>query len=313
MTRSGRGSTSQGVHHLDDLDMQIIRELGGSSALQWNVRESFSNIARKLGVDEETVRMRVNRARERGFLPVWRIMVNPLLIDCQAANLDIEVKDEQHKSRGISKIKTLDGMNSIVDYRGKEITVGLYYEDDESLAHKTRVIEAICESPRLDVWTSTFPRPIVRMSQLDWRIISVMRGDARMELGEVAKSAGVSTRTVQRRLSALTGGRAVYLLRPPNVSVVGGLMCNFLVFCLDRGKKRSADRMILSTFNRIGASDTSSEQFSTFGIACENFSEADKVAERLKAVGGVQSVRMRVVKEIAVVEDWLSHQIAMRV
>ena len=71
--------------------------------------------------------------------------------------------------------------------------------------------------------------------------------------------------------------------------------------------------MILSTFNRIGASDTSSEQFSTFGIACENFSEADKVAERLKAVGGVQSVRMRVVKEIAVVEDWLSHQIAMRV
>ncbi len=50
------------VLNLDDLDMRIIRELGGSRPTQWNVRESYSNIARKLGVDEETVRMRVNRA-----------------------------------------------------------------------------------------------------------------------------------------------------------------------------------------------------------------------------------------------------------
>jgi DNA-binding Lrp family transcriptional regulator len=298
--------------NLDDLDMKIIRELGGSSSPTWNVRESYSNISRKLGVDEETVRMRVNKAKERGFLPAWRVMINPLLINCCAANLDLEVRDEQNKAHAISKIKIVDGVNSIVDFRGKEILVGMYYEGEASLARKVQLIESVCESAKLALWSIPFPRPDLRTSHLDWRIIDIMRNDARMDLEDVAKSVGVSARTVQRRLSAMKEGAAVYLSRPPNVSVVGGLMCNFLVFYSDRDQKRAADKVIHATFNRIGASDTSPQQFSTFGISCENFSEADKVMERLKAIDGVQSVRMRIVKEIIVVEDWLRDEIAKR-
>lgn len=83
--------------------LQDISGVGGSSSPKWNVRESYSNISRKLGVDEETVRMRVNRAKERGFLPAWRVMVNPLLINCQEANLDLEVRNEQDKGDAISR------------------------------------------------------------------------------------------------------------------------------------------------------------------------------------------------------------------
>jgi DNA-binding Lrp family transcriptional regulator len=299
--------------NLDDLDFKIFRELGGSSSPKWNVRESYSNISRKLGVDEETVRMRVNRAKERGFLPAWRVMVNPLLINCQEANLDLEVRNEQDKGDAISKIKGLDGVNAIVDFRDKEILVMVYYEDGESLARKVQQIESICGSPKLALWNNRFLKPDVQMRHLDWRIIDALREDAWRDLEDVATSLDVSVRTVLRRLSALTEGKAVYLSRPPNVNVVGGLMCNFLVFCSDPGKKRAADYVIHSTFSRIGASDTSPEQFSNFGISCENFSEADKVMERMKAIDGVQSVRMRVVKEIIVVQDWLRNQIAMRV
>ena len=87
--------SNNGLLNPDDLDFRIIREIGGSRPIQWNVRESYSNIARKLGVDEETVRMRVNRARESGFLPELRMMVNPLLINCREANLDLEVESEE--------------------------------------------------------------------------------------------------------------------------------------------------------------------------------------------------------------------------
>jgi DNA-binding Lrp family transcriptional regulator/copper chaperone CopZ len=296
--------------NLDDLDMRIIRELGGSP--QWNVRESYSNISRKLGVDEETVRMRVNRAKERGFIPALRTMVNPLLIDCREAHLDVEVGDKQHKADAIAKAKAVDGVITIVNFRGKEISVLMHYEDDESLAMRVQLIESICGSPKLDLWSSLFPRPDVRMSHLDWKIVGAMREDAWRDLEDVGKALGVSGRTVQRRLSALREGKAIYLSRPPNVSVVGGLMCNFLVFSPDPKTKRAADSLILSTFSRIGASDTSAEQYSAFGISCENFAEADKVTDRLKSVDGVQSVRMRVVDEITVVEDWLRDQIAMR-
>jgi DNA-binding Lrp family transcriptional regulator len=299
--------------NLDDLDMKIIKELGGSNPPQWDVRESYSNISRKLGVDEETIRMRVNRAKEYGFLPLWRMMVNPLLINCLEANLDLEVREEQHKAEAISRIKIVDGVNNIVDFRDREILVLMYYENSESLATKVQLIESICESPKLAFWDSRFPQPDVQMNHLDWKIIDAMREDARRDLEEVAKSLGVSVRTILRRLSAMNEGRAVYLSRPPNVNVVGGLMCNFLVFCSDPGKKRAADYVIHSTFDRIGASDTSTEQFSRFGISCENFSEADKVAERMRAVDGVTSVRMRIVREIITVQDWLRDQIATRI
>jgi DNA-binding Lrp family transcriptional regulator len=183
------------------------------------------------------------------------------------------------------------------------------YENDESLARQVQLIESICDSPTLALWTNPFPRPNVRMSHLDWRIIDAMREDVWRDLEDVAKALGVSARTIQRRLTAMKEGKAVYLSRPPNVKVVGGLMCNFLVFCPDKDKKRIADQTVQSTFSRIGASHTAPEQYSSFGISCENFSEADKVTERLKGIDGVQSVRMRVVKEIIVIDDWLGDQI----
>jgi DNA-binding Lrp family transcriptional regulator len=298
---------------LDDLDMKIIRELGGSRPPLWNVRESYSNISRRLGVDEETVRTRVNRAKEHGFLPAWLMMVNPLLINCREAHLDLEVREEDRKEAAISKIKKLEGVYYIDDFRGKEIMIGIYHEDDEYLARKIEEIESICGSPKLASWNSPFPKPSVQMSHLDWRIIDAMKNDARRDLEEVAKFLGVSARTVQRRLSVMKDGRAVYLSRPPNVNVVGGLMCNFLIFCPDRGKKRAADQVILSMFTRLGASDTSPDQFSTFGISCENFADADKATKSIKAIEGVESVRMRIVRGIIVCEDWLQEQIANRI
>jgi DNA-binding Lrp family transcriptional regulator len=296
----------------DDLDFRIIRELGGSRSSQWNVRESYSHIARKLDVDEETVRMRVNRARENGFLPAWRVMVHPLFLHFREANLNLDVKDEGQKEKAISQIKTLEGVHSMVDFRGKELAVIMFYKDRDSLEKTVRDIESICDSQRHALWDSPFPRPEVQMKKIDWRIIDALQDDAWRDLDEVAKLLGLSTRTVQRRLSALRDGKAIYFHRPPNAGAVTGLMCNFVVSFSDPSKKRAADYVIHSTFHRMGAFDTEPDLFSIFGIACENFSEADKVTESIKAIDGVVSVRMRIINEIIIVPDWIRNQIAMQ-
>ena len=300
------------MYHLDDLDMRILRELGGTNTLRWNVRESFSNIARKLGVDEETIRVRVTRMRERGLLPTWRMVINPQLIGCHAANVELSVREESEKVDAISEIKGIDGVNSITDFRGKDLYIGMYYEDDGSLDKSVQRMESICQSQKTAVWESLFPAPEVKMNRLYWGIINEMESDARRDLEQVAKLLNISSRSVQRRLSAILDGKAVYLARPPNVSAVGGLMCHFVIFCPDPNKKHAADGLIQSSFHRIGISDTSPEQYSLIGISCENFAEADKILESLKVVDGVESVRMRVVKEIIVVPDWLKKQIEKR-
>ena len=164
------------------------------------MRESYSNISRKLGVDEETVRMRVNRARERGFLPVWRVMVNPLLFNCREAAVNLEASDEQqHKADTISKIRAVQGVHAIVNFRGREMAVMTYFEKNESMEEKVRMLESICGSPRVALWDNPYIRPDVQMKNLDWRIIDVMHEDAWVDLDLVSKSLGISSRTVQRR------------------------------------------------------------------------------------------------------------------
>jgi hypothetical protein len=129
----------------------------------------------------------------------------------------------------------------------------------------------------------------------------------------VSKALGVSTRTVQRRLTAMEEAKAVYLSGAPNPNAVGGLMCNFLVFCPDPRKKGDADKVVYSTFNRISGSDTSPEQYSSFGMSCENLSQADGVLAGMKSIDGVSNVRMGIMKELIVVQDWLKDAIDKRI
>ena len=295
--------------NLDELDFRIIRELGGSSTPQWNVRESYSNISRKIGVDEETVRMRVKRARERGFLPIWRVMVNPRLFGCREASLNLEVDDEQRKQEVISEIiRLFSGVHAIVDFRGKDFAIMMFYESSESLEKTVQKIETMCRTPKLALWDSPFLHPDARMKRLEWKIMDALREDAWRDLEEVARILSVSSRTIQRRLSAMTDGKAIYLSRPPNPGAVIGLMCNFLLLFSDSEKKRAADYEIHSAFNRIGAFDASSEQYSVFGISCENFEEADKVLASLRSIDGVQNVRMRIMKDVIVSQNWVKEQ-----
>lgn len=304
-----RSPTSKALHHLDELDVKIIKELRSPGSPQWNVRESFSEISRKLGVDEETVRRRVNMARQHGFLPVWRLRVNPRIVGWESAGLDLEVEDEEKKANAIRQIGLVEGVTEVIDFRGKGLQVALNYANEESLRKNAKRIAGICGTARTALWKSEFPKPKADMKRLDWEIVAALREDARKELEAVATALKVTVRTVQRRLASMTENKAIYLVAAPNVKMVGGLICGFLIFAPDERKKRAADKVALATIPRMGGSETSPDLYSTFGAVCENLSEADAIAANLKALDGVESVRLGIVREFVPVDDWLVNTI----
>ena len=300
------------MHHPDELDIKIIKELGSPNSPQWNVRESYANIADRLGIDEETVRKRIKRARELGSLPRWLIKVNPLLIGRQSACLVLVVSDEDRKPELISRIRRLQGVITILDFLGRGMMVVLYYDGDILLTRMTEQIGATCGSEPV-VWRQVFPRPDIRMKRVDWEILEVMSDDARMDLQDVADKIGVTARTVQRRLAAMMEGRAIYFSGQPDYRRMTGLACNFLVFCPDTDKKHDMDRQVASQVGRIERSDTASKQHSDFVVACENPDEANKTLRWLKGIDGVEWVRMGIMREIFHVQDWLEDEIEGRV
>jgi hypothetical protein len=63
-----------------NLETRILRELTSPSSFQWNFRESYAAMGRRLGADEETVRATLGRSVRMGLVQKWRLILNPELL-----------------------------------------------------------------------------------------------------------------------------------------------------------------------------------------------------------------------------------------
>ena len=294
---------------LDDLDVRILREVNCPDCPQWNVRESFTAIGRRVGVDEETVRLRVLRLRDRGVLPALRISINPRLLGLEEMGLDLEVAGTAAKTAVLSLLRSLPGITQVADFQGPGALAVLWHDDVDAVTWLRKQIDPVGAWTLRASWTTPFPDPTIKMRSVDWRILASMRDDARKDLRTVASTARTTVRTVHRRLSAMTEGKAAFVVGMPDPSRVVGLLCNYLVHCPDSAGKRAADSVVLREFTRIGTFDTGPEEYSIFGMVCENLSRAEETLAQLRSLYGVVTVRLGIVREIFSVDDWLDSRL----
>ena len=298
--------------HLDDLDVRILREVNSPDCPQWNVRESYTAIGRRVGVDEETIRLRLRRLRDRGVLPALRVTVNPHLLGLEEVGVDLDVPDEATKSAVLSRLQSLPGITQVADFQGSGIMVVVWHEPHRAVPWLGQQIDPLGAWTLRASWTTPFPEPTVPMRPLDWRILTAIRDDARKDLRAVAATLHTTVRTVYRRLSALTEGKAAFVVAMPKPDRVVGLLCNYLVHCPDIDHKRTADAAVQRDFPRIGMYDTGPEQYSVFGMVCENLSRAEEVLAQLRSLYGVVTVRLAIVRRIFGVDGWLDLELDER-
>jgi len=86
-----------------------------------------------------------------------------------------------------------------------------------------------------------------------------------------------------------------------------------LVYCPDRKEKRVVDDLVLSKAPRIEIFNTSSKQHSTFVTMFDNLIEVDEFDKWIRTLEGVKNVKMGVMKELIIVQDWLRDEIGRRI
>ena len=300
------------IHGPDTLDLRIMKEIGTPQSMQWNIRESYASIAKRIGVDEETVRKRIKRQEKLGAIQGWRAVIHPNLVGCVDAYVDLEVSNVDRKEEILSQLKLIDGVIVITSFEGKGLFVMFYTEPGEALTRKVQLICSICETRDFTTLNSYLPPCDLKLSTTDWKIIWAIRDEPRKNLSEVAKEARVTTRTVNRRLTLLTERRAFFLMGLPNFRQLVGTTGNFLIFCSDEERRRSSvAKSIISRFeNTAFAAVTRSVIMCN--IFFHNLSEAEQAYEWIKSLEEVRRVRMRIMKDLIFVEDWLDYQMKKR-
>jgi DNA-binding Lrp family transcriptional regulator len=299
---------------MDILDAGVIRELTGpEGAYQWNARRSYSGIARRLGVDEETVRRRVRAAERRGLVTGSELVMNPYLIGREPIRVLLKAThSERAKRTAISQIKLVDGTLLIIDMYGEGLQLLLFCRS-YAVDRTTRLVSSIagCDEPVVlrNLEGLGFYPSKINLTDTDIKILRSLRRSPRKSTHQIADEVGVSTRTVERRLAFLTEEKAFFHMLRLDFRKSEGVTCSIVVSYLDEGKKGRIDRMISSRLDRIIFLATAARTTSQFNFVCDNVAEAGSIKEWIERLDGVSHAEMGIIREYILTSEWLDEDL----
>ncbi len=301
------------MYRPDELDAGILRELQ-SPAARWNVRGSYARIAKRLRVDEETVRRRVSKMESRRVIQGWTITPNPHLLGRECIGLYIELPEGSNKQDLIEKLGVIDGLISVHSFHGNSLLVFVDCPKDRQPEERIAPIEELCGAKSSMVWTAKFPPFELEMTSTDWLILKSLRRGPRRRLGAVAKELGISAKTISRRTERLMDAYAFYLEIEVDFQRVAGLAFTLIVRYADQAWKEHTDGMILEG---LGGSyewgDTrSNPDFSVFSAFSDNLGEAEQTYRWVRGLRGIADVRMGIQERRLVMGSWIDNEIQSR-
>ena len=179
----------------------LMKELWGSPGL-WSQKKTYVEIARKLGVDEETVRNRVKVLKESGFLLGWRLLPNPALLGRSSYFVFLEFRNDDEKEKAIPNIAEKTGVIVIANIYGNSLLVTM--ADDPKISSAKKVSELANKAESFATPGMNFPGLLsFKMTKTDWQIIKLVLRDAERKVTEIAREVKLSTKSVNRRLNEM--------------------------------------------------------------------------------------------------------------
>jgi DNA-binding Lrp family transcriptional regulator len=271
-----------------------------------NPRESFRAIARNLGIDELTVRERLQKLRSGGFLKGWRLFFNPNLFGFVNRQLLVDVEGSR-KDELIKDLSSMQNVFVIVEHIGPSMNVGLVAEDDKSMLEQVRQIQALVGKlpPGFSI---PFPPTNINLSSSDIEIIRALSTDPRKKYSVVAKDLKLSTRTVKRRLTRLIDGKAIFAFPTTDPgSLEGAMVGDLLVRYAEHESSGKLYQELASKLQdhliTVSAGDSNYAFFSFF---ITRISAIKEVLERVRSIKGIGTARLDIVQNRIEFYDRLS-------
>lgn len=287
----------------------LMRELWGSPGL-WNVKKTYVEIARKLGVDEETVRNRIKYLKQSGFLLGWRLLPNPGLFGRSSSFVFLEFESPDLKEEAIPGLTKLEGAAVIASIYGNSLLVTLF--DDKEMNSAKQVTKMATRAESFTTPGMNLPGLLSsRITVTDWHIIRLLLRDAEKKVPDIAKQVRLSTKSVNRRLNELMNSGAVFIVPLVNLTKAGGISYHLIVET-EEGKKSEVDQLVASRIENLVFRASAAKNDLIFGFNGTNVAEGNEILKWVKKLPGVKSTRMNIVEQVVHAYDWLEKEVGRR-
>jgi DNA-binding Lrp family transcriptional regulator len=194
---------------LDAKDVRIFCEI----AFKGLDYDSFTDrrvsplaIGRKLGLDEKTVRVRVKKMEDDGFIKYYQVMPSLALFQLKNTNTyRFEALNIATKRRVIEYIQELPFIVEAIDYLGQVVSVSISGTSSEEIDQVASGLASRFELYKWILGSRIIREPVSVADRLDWQIIQELRYDALSGVKELSESLSITPRMIEYRIKKLLG------------------------------------------------------------------------------------------------------------
>ena len=175
-------------------------------------RISPSEIGKKVGLDEKTVRQRVKKMEEEGFVKYYQLIPNLALFYLQSRMYGFQARDISLKHQAIESLRETPMVLEIMDTLGQGFSVTLAGSSSEAvqrLALETKNRLHLGRAFKAVDWPVV--TPTMSPNRLDWQIIQACRYDALCSASDIAEKLSITPRMVEYRITKLLESRACFI------------------------------------------------------------------------------------------------------
>ncbi len=303
---------------MDYLDLQIFRSLGFLPYGQHSCDLSRLNpwvIAKKVGADGRTVKLRLNNMQKNGFIHYFQIYPNFRLLGLSGVAYVFNVGDVLRKYDVIDNCALVDGVTEIHNFIGSELCIDFTYQDARDENRRLELFRKLthCESP-VRFYERVMPRSEIILSNMDWHIIKALRYNAFKPLSTVAGELGLSAKTVRRRFERMVQNNAVIIAPIINPAHIANTITYVIFLYPSPDKWSSVMEKVMTIFNysyfltRMFPPENSAVYMSARTLA-----ETEDNLIKVRRIEGVKDARILILKEMRENTQWLDSAIDRKI
>ena len=223
---------------MDIVDKTIITEICH------NCRVSYESLARKTGLSSSAVKNRVNALLDSGAISMFNVSLEAAMINGEFFLAVLKTDGREDIDTFLDQVGSHPAVGHIsllASAGGGAYLVWGEYLGSEMLMEIREFLAALDDITSVELHTVYGKRgQKSELANLHLRVLSVLRSDPRMQIGDIAKETGLSPKTVRRAIREIVNaGGIVFSARP---DMAAGHLVNFYVrFEFDEQKASRED------------------------------------------------------------------------
>ncbi len=288
---------------MDATDVRIFCELAFAYPDYEEFEErhpSAADLGRKLGLDKKTVRVRVNRMEESGFIKYYQATPNLGLFGMRVVSLfRFETLNLSTKNAIVNRLHEVPRLVECSDYLGPSLTGSVAGATRDEASAGARYLASRYELGTTVLGTRTVKEPVSSIDGLDWRIIRGLRYDARTSDKDLAEALSVTERIVGYRVAKLLRSGAVRTKAVIDPQRQAGLVFYELELTIDPQRRGAISRWLQEKHgDNLWNLSSPTADLVLASLFCFTLAEPEGSAVEAQRLEGVKRCQLFILKEV---------------